>query len=174
MYCMHADVYYYAQERTSQEPLEDVVQRKLQGTCFSRAFLNPQGQLCLDLNRPIMFQKTLSEVSNGGTSYGTGTSSLHHHGVAVSLLHCPCSIRIASNPSRKSSLTGLEGVVCGCHEKPEETVCLEEVRIYLLAGAVANVLRGCGCSVYRDVSCEVGMCHETTSIWMGGVGGWGR
>ena len=147
---------YTSQELTDQKCLVDVMEKKLQGTIFSRAFLNPQGQLCLDFSRPIIFQKTLSHISDEDISYGI--SSPHRHDdIAISLLHCPCSIRLACDPSQACTSSVEESVVFCCHGSLDVAISLEEARLHLLAGAIANVLRWNGYSVSRDVLCKVGV-----------------
>ena len=163
---LQADVctVYTSQELTDQESIVDVMEKRMQGTIFSRAFLNPQGQLCLDLNRPVIFQKTLSRISE---NIGYGTSSPHRHdGTAISLLHCPCSIRLACDPSQVCTSSVEEGVVCSCHGRPDKAVSLDEIRFHLLAGAVANILQGCGYSISHDVLCEVGVVVWDKFLWI--------
>lgn len=130
---------------------------KLEGSSFSHVFLNVQNQVCLHLNRPIIFHRTISQVVDKKNRYGD--SELRQHKLSISIIHSPCATRCAAGMccGKVSSSSILNEAVNGCGSQCclGDTPSVEEARVYALVGALSNVLCACGYNVSHKKPCAV-------------------
>ena len=154
------------------ESVVTTLNKTLGGTSFTRAFLNPPGHLCLNLNRPIIILRTLTQVAGEGNQYGFTRS--HAQGTLISLVYCPCAIRCAADYGTvSSSLSDRAGSGCGseCHQGG--VLSMEEGRVCVLAGVLSNILHECGYDVHQSNPCVVSVSIFTMQGCIQGVAKWG-
>ena len=127
--------------------------------------MSPQGQLCVSLNRPVVFAKCIHSVASVGDHYGyTSSHTERDRCENVSLLShvaMPESSVASAVVSQPCNETSYDGHI----SSREGELTVAEGRSILLTGLLANVLRVSGCSVncvncipfkVRDtISCDV-------------------
>ena len=122
-------------------------------TIFSHAFLNRQEQLCINLDRPIIFKKILSQVDKEKSRYGVFQSDQQPK-VDILFVHCPCALRCATeNTEGGQHVT--QGNGCGFNCGHSANLSLAEVRICVLADVMLNILRASEHRVHPHRSCSV-------------------
>ena len=134
---------------------------------FSSLSVNPQGQLCLSLNRQLIFATSIKEVLTLGRTYGSsisGTLSSVASNVASSAKHCRISLIYYSaqegfthiSHSRYHSKDVLSSTSFRDQEQTEthtmkirslDQLDLSEGRSLLVLGLLRKLLETCGHSV---------------------------
>ena len=109
---------------------------------FTRAFVSPQGQLCMCLNRPIGFSESLTRVAREGNNYGHLAPSAGNEDKRFLIINDSQFLKSLLQPSDGCGLTE-KG--CGLSQ-----LSLGEVRGILLVGVFSNLLRAYG----RHVTCR--------------------
>ena len=119
---------------------------------FSKAFMSPQGLLCVCLNRPMAFSETLARVAEEGERYGHTHSdhapSSPGEGRHVLLLNDVCVLKHALSSGEGC---GLAGKGRGLSQRGADTggISLSEARGLLLVGVASNLLRASGHEVHQ-------------------------
>ena len=110
---------------------------------FTKVFVNPQGQLCLRLNRPIIFTESLVRVMREGPEYGHThrlTSSLEvAQGVSGESFHEKTILLLNDMLVLRNAGTS----VGGCD------ITVSKGRSLLLVGVLTNLLRATGFKVHQ-------------------------
>ena len=142
------------EDKKEEEFLKDL-ERTCLGKHFSTLFINPQGQLSLELNRPIIFSESLAQVAKEGDRYGFANSSEVELSEWITLSHCTCAVRRAETTKTdipESNVPSAMCAVCECHD---DAVSLEEGRIVIFNGVLSNVLQATGHKVQHYRLCNV-------------------
>ena len=128
---------------------------------FASISINPQGQLCLSLNRPLIFATSIDEVLTLGPTYGTGnrerSSTAAEDGVTTSsspttfhLLHY--STQEGSTLNRLHSLDAPSSDLSEAMRRSLHQLDLSEGRSLLVLGLLGNLLKARGRSVVFHTS----------------------
>lgn len=121
--------------------------------CFTSVTINPHGQLCMELNRPIVFAESLIQVARMGLNYGysvsptPSSSSKNSEGTAnkkaVLIINDSSVLRHMVSSSEGCGLE-VEG-----HSLGIGGISVSEARGVLLVGVVSNLLRAGGYIVHQ-------------------------
>ncbi len=122
---------------------------------FTKVFLNPQGQLCLRLNRPIAFTESLIQVAREGPKYGHA-----HQSMVDDNSRSEKSILLLNDTFvLKNVLKNMDDSTGGCGS--EGGITVSEGRSLLLVGVLANLLRARGFKVHQH---QWSMPHQLSSF----------
>lgn len=109
---------------------------------FSKISINPQGQLCLWLNRPMVFSKCLSQVSEMGSKYGHSVMSPPAPGCQGSSQNADAAVLLINDSAVLKHMASRSG--SGQSSVDPSDLSLSDSRSALLVGVVSNLLKARG------------------------------
>ena len=118
---------------------------------FTNAFVSPQGKLCLELNQPIAFTKTLLQVAQMGSDYGRS-----HQSEGTQTKKCIVLINDNIIMKQLSGGCGLKGEGCGSEIRDTTgNLSLNEGRSILAMGVLSKLLESSNHTVYQHHQCDM-------------------